>query len=73
MTTKQTVYVPSLVAPDWESFGLRQAITGFLAGFGQSTREAYSLDLRQWMTWCASHDLEFPPLAGHVGYAAMLV
>ena len=57
MTTKQTVYVPSLVAPDWESFGLRQAIAGFLAGFGQATREAYSLDLGQWMGWCASHDL----------------
>jgi site-specific recombinase XerD len=36
---------------------LRQAIAGFLAGFGQLTREAYSLDLRQWMAWCSSHDL----------------
>ena len=57
MTTTQSVLVPALVAPDFDSFAVRQAIGGFLAGFGQSTRDAYSLDLRQWMRWCASHDL----------------
>ena len=36
---------------------VRQAIAEFLVGFGESTRDAYSLDLRQWMRWCASHDL----------------
>jgi site-specific recombinase XerD len=36
---------------------LRQVIAGFLAGFGELTREAYELDLRQWMGWCDSHDL----------------
>ncbi len=30
---------------------------GFLAGYGDTTRAAYSLDLRQWLGWCASHDL----------------
>jgi site-specific recombinase XerD len=31
-----------------------------LAGYGESTREAYSLDLRQWhqwLSWCDNHDL----------------
>ena len=36
---------------------MRHAIAGFLDGFGESIREAYSLDLRQWMRWCASYDL----------------
>ena len=57
MTTTEPVLVPALVAPDFDSFGVGQAMAGFLAGFGESTREAYSLDLRQWMRWCASHDL----------------
>jgi len=57
MTIKQSVLVPALVAPNLDSFAVRQAIAGFLVGFGESTRDAYSLDLRQWMRWCASHDL----------------
>ena len=28
-------------------------LTGFLAGYGGLTREAYPLDLRQWVQWCA--------------------
>ena len=57
MTTTKSLLVPVLDAPDFGSFAVRQAIAGFLAGFGESTREAYSLDLRQWMRWCAPHDL----------------
>ncbi len=57
MTTTQSSFVPALITPDFDSFAVRQAVAGFLAGFGESTREAYSLDLRQWMRWCASHDL----------------
>jgi len=47
MTTTQSTFVPALVSPDFDSFAVRQAITGFLAGYGDTTREAYSLDLRQ--------------------------
>jgi len=30
----------------------RLALTGFLAGYRGLTREAYTLDLRQFTTWC---------------------
>ena len=58
MTTTEATYLPALAAPDFDSFAVRQAIAGFLAGYGTSTREAYGLDLRQWLRWCASHELE---------------
>ena len=58
MTTTESVQVPTLVAPDFDSFGIRQAVAGFLAGFGESTRQAYSLDLRQWIRWCVAHELD---------------
>ena len=32
------------------------ALAGFLAGYRGSTREAYTLDLRQFVVWCADHD-----------------
>jgi integrase/recombinase XerD len=32
------------------------ALAGFLAGYRGSTREAYALDLRQFVVWCADHD-----------------
>jgi integrase/recombinase XerD len=28
------------------------ALAGFLAGYSGLTREAYALDLRQYVTWC---------------------
>jgi hypothetical protein len=57
METTQSTFVPALIAPDLDSFAVRQAIAGFLAGYGETTREAaYGLDLRQWMRWCA-HEL----------------
>jgi len=31
--------------------------TGFLAGYSGRTREAYGLDLRQYIGWCRSHEL----------------
>jgi integrase/recombinase XerD len=31
------------------------ALVGFLAGYGGLTREAYQLDLRQYVRWCAEH------------------
>jgi integrase/recombinase XerD len=32
-----------------------QSLAGFLAGYGGLTREAYQLDLRQWVQWCTEH------------------
>ena len=49
--------MPAVVAPGFDSFAVRQAIAGFPAGYGDTTRDAYSLDLRQWLGWCASHEL----------------
>jgi Phage integrase, N-terminal SAM-like domain len=34
----------------------RLALAGFLAGHRGSTREAYALDLRQFVVWCANHE-----------------
>lgn len=56
MSIDESSNVPAVVS-DFDSFALRQAVAGFLAGFGESTRQAYSLDLRQWMQWCQSHEL----------------
>lgn len=58
MTATQPTLVPAVVAPDFDSFAGRQAIAGFLAGYGDATRDAYSLDLRQWLRWCTSYDLK---------------
>jgi hypothetical protein len=33
------------------------ALTGFLAGYADLTREAYALDLRQYASWCQLRDL----------------
>jgi len=57
MSMMESSKVPAVVSADFESFTLRQSVAGYLAGFGESTREAYSLDLRQWVQWCHSHDL----------------
>jgi integrase/recombinase XerD len=35
----------------------RLAVVGFLAGYRGFTREAYSLDLSQFVTWCDRHEL----------------
>jgi integrase/recombinase XerD len=34
-----------------------QALVGFLAGYGGLTFEAYQLDLRQWVQWCAERQV----------------
>jgi integrase/recombinase XerD len=34
-----------------------QALSGFLAGYSGLTREAYQLDLRQWVQWCAERQV----------------
>src|SRR5215467_10777283 len=54
----------AMTAPKHENVGLvrrdevltaqeQVAVVGFLAGFGGLTREAYQLDLRQYVGWCA--------------------
>jgi site-specific recombinase XerD len=35
----------------------RLALAGFLAGYSGLTRQAYELDLRQYASWCAQHQL----------------
>ena len=35
----------------------RSALVGFLAGYSGQTRVAYTLDLRQYTSWCATHGL----------------
>jgi integrase/recombinase XerD len=33
------------------------ALAGFLAGYSGLTRDAYALDLRQFVVWCTAHSL----------------
>jgi integrase/recombinase XerD len=49
------VLVP--VADPLFSIGERQALAGFLAGYNGLTRDAYTLDLRQYTAWCTLHGL----------------
>ena len=35
----------------------RMALGGFLAGYRGLTRDAYALDLRQFVVWCDTQDL----------------
>jgi integrase/recombinase XerD len=35
----------------------RSALAGFLAGYSGQTRDAYTLDLRQYTSWCQQHGL----------------
>jgi hypothetical protein len=39
MTTTHAALVPAVVAPDFDSFAVRQAIAGFLAGYGDAIGE----------------------------------
>jgi integrase/recombinase XerD len=55
-TTTTLAVRPVLFSPEEE-----HALVGFLAGYSGLTREAYALDLRQYLTWCTEHDL---PLFG---------
>jgi site-specific recombinase XerD len=36
----------------------RLALAGFLAGYSGLTRQAYELDLRQYVTWCQQHHVQ---------------
>ena len=60
MTTTPIVSHAELVpvAKPLFSDGERAALAGFLAGYSGLTREAYTLDLRQYTSWCAQHGLQ---------------
>ena len=54
MTTTSTTAV-AVVEPEY-SDRERYALAAFLAGYRGLTRDAYALDLRQFMAWCEEHD-----------------
>ena len=39
------------------TLGEHQALAGYLCGHGGLTRDAYTLDLRQYTAWCTTHNL----------------
>ena len=61
-----TTTVPPALSPTTEvavvveplfSDAERAALAGFLAGYSGQTRDAYTLDLRQYTSWCQRHGL----------------
>ncbi len=60
MTTTTTAIAGTELVPVSEplfSDGERAALAGFLAGYSGLTRDAYTLDLRQYMSWCTRRGL----------------
>jgi len=53
-----TGLIPEVIVSDSDAQRVRVAVAGFLAGYSGSTCDAYALDLRQWVTWCAGHGLD---------------
>jgi integrase/recombinase XerD len=51
ITTEVVLYDPTDTSPEVRT------LAGFLAGFSGRTREAYTLDLRQFYRWCDEHRL----------------
>src|SRR3954447_19552266 len=51
-TTAMAVPIEPLFSDDE-----RAALVGLLAGYSGQTRAAYTLDLRQYTSWCATHGL----------------
>lgn len=52
-STSTELVVSDPIFSDAERF----ALAGFLAGYSGLTREAYALDLRQFVTWCERRGL----------------
>ena len=50
--TTEVAVQPALFSPEEEV-----ALVGFLAGYGGLTRDAYALDLRQYVAWCTERGL----------------
>jgi len=57
MSLRELSGVIAVAWSDSDLASLGKVVAGYLAGFGESTRKAYGLDLRQWIHWCRSHDL----------------
>jgi site-specific recombinase XerD len=52
-----TTMLPTAIVVSEPAFSVaeRLALAGFLAGYSGLTREAYTLDLRQFAAWCEEH------------------
>jgi integrase/recombinase XerD len=60
MTTTTPDLASSVLVPVADPLfmvGERQALAGFLSGYSGLTRDAYTLDLRRYTTWCTLHRL----------------
>jgi integrase/recombinase XerD len=57
MSLRESSSVIMVAWSDSDLASLGKVVAGYLAGFGESTRKAYGLDLRQWIQWCRGHDL----------------
>ena len=51
-STSAVAIRPVLFSPEEEL-----ALVGFLAGYSGLTRDAYALDLRQYVAWCTERDI----------------
>jgi integrase/recombinase XerD len=60
MTTTNTSAVAELAPLDEPLFSREEqaALAGFLAGYSGLTRDAYTLDLRQYTSWCTLRGLQ---------------
>lgn len=59
MTTTDSVSTTEIAILDPQfSDAERYALAAFLAGYRGQTRDAYALDLRQFVAWCEQHDLK---------------
>jgi integrase/recombinase XerD len=56
MTTAAPSTAPATIQPGFAD-AERLALAGFLAGYRGLTRDAYTLDLRQFTSWCCSRSL----------------
>ena len=56
-TTSTTPTTETAVVDPRFSDAERYALGAFLAGYRGQTRDAYALDLRQFVAWCEQHDL----------------
>ena len=57
MSVPGSSFVPALIASEPFTELERYALAGFLAGYSGMTFEAYALDLRQYVSFCATYRL----------------
>ena len=57
MSTNQPTHLPARPSESFDGLALARTVAAFLAGYGEVTRNAYALDLRQWIEWCQSNAL----------------